>query len=436
MSNKVPYNYAYREVLRWQVSVSGEVEHIGDRALGVITISNTFRSKHVTMNIFDIRRSPVAMGLYSQMGLVLILAIFLWASGMPLVLNSANAASLTLVSDTLTDSDLGVASGHTIRFTVQSVVNNTGTPDTIFVDFDPTGDNFQITDLDVADFAASTNVSVVSACTGAASEMTLATTTEAFTLTMCTGDQIATSTAVVLAIASSTSIITNPASSNDYKIHIETRNEGSASSVLDRGDAMVFIIDDVVVTASVDTTFDFVITGLASGTSVNGDTTSTTTSATAISFGNLTPGASVIGGQRLNVTTNAANGFTVTVKADQNLTSSTGADIDAFADGGGQFTPIAWTAPSNTLGSENTYGHFGITSEDSTLSTGDPFGAQLYAGNFATTTREVFYHNGPSNGIAADIGETDVAYQIEVESLQEAGSDYTATLTYVATPVF
>jgi hypothetical protein len=89
----------------------------------------------------------------------------------------------------------------------------------------------------------------------------------------------------------------------------------------------------------------------------------------------------------------------------------------------------------------DTYGHFGITSEDSTLNPASPggadrFGTQLYAGNFSTSTLEVFYHNGPADGATADIGETDVAYHIEIMSLQEAGTDYTATLTYVATPIF
>lgn len=381
-------------------------------------------------------KSAFASNVASQTAYVLIVAVLLWATGAPIFLNSAKAASFTLVSDTLTDSDLGVRSGHTMRFTVQTTINDLGGADTIAFNMAPDGAAFTITDLDVTDFTSESNIDVVSACGGGGSEFTLATTSTTFTLTTCTGDSIATSTAVAFTIASSTSIITNPSVNDDYRIIIQSRNQGSLSSILDQAETRVMILDDVVVTASVDTTFNFTVTGLASGTSVNGDSTSTSTSATAIGFGTLIPGTEVRAGQRLNVTTNAANGFSVTVKQDQNLTSATGADIDPFLNGNGQATPIAWAAPANTLGQENTYGHFGITSEDSTLSTGDPFGTSLYAGNFSTTTREVFYHNGPSNGTAADIGETDVAYQIEIESLQEAGTDYTATLTYVATPVF
>jgi hypothetical protein len=34
------------------------------------------------------------------------------------------------------------------------------------------------------------------------------------------------------------------------------------------------------------------------------------------------------------------------------------------------------------------------------------------------------------------VGSTTVAYKVEITSLQEAAKDYTATLTYIATPVF
>lgn len=139
--------------------------------------------------------------------------------------------------------------------------------------------------------------------------------------------------------------------------------------------------------------------------------------------------------QALTVETNAANGFTVTVVQDQVLTSAAGGDIDNFIDGANTATPAAWQSPAGTLGSENTYGHFGITTEDASLSDGDSFGTALYAGNI-NTPREVFYHTSVADGSTADIGTTRVGYKIEIDSLQEAGTDYTMTLTYVATPIF
>jgi hypothetical protein len=388
------------------------------------------------MNHYETRTASLKTSVYFKVISVFLIAALLWLTGLPTSLRSANAASLTNVSDTLSDSDLGVRSGHTLNFTLQTALNDGGGADTIFVDFDPSGDNFTVNNIVVTDFVAESGLTVVSACTGAASEFTLSTTTaDSFLLTICANDTVATSTVISLPIATTSNIV-NPGVAQSYVIHIETRNQGSASSILDQADTRVAIIDDVVVTASVDTSFTFTIAGLPNGTDVNGVTTSTTTTATALAFGTLDPttNASTTLGQRLTVATNAANGFTVTIRQDQNLTSATGADIDPFANGTANTIPTAWAYPANTLGSENTYGHFGITSEDDLNSS--EFGTALFAGNFATTSRAVFHHNGPSDGTTANIGTTDIGFRIAITSLQEAGTDYTNTLTYVATPIF
>ena len=372
--------------------------------------------------------------LHFKIAAVALIATVLWFTGAPNFLKMAQAATLTNVSDTLTDSNLGSRSGHTIDFTLQSALNDFGGADKIFVQLDPFTTAFNISKLQVTDFSATTGITVVSACSAGVSEFMLATTTSSFTLTICATDSVATSTVVNLAIASSTSIITNPNSTQSYVIRVQTLNQGTAT--LDQADTRVAILSNVRVTASVDTSFTFTVSGLPSGTAINGVTTSTTTSATAIGFGTLDPtvNASTTAGQRLNVTTNAVNGFTVTVKEDQNLTSANGADIDVFKDGNGQATPVTWTYPAGTLGSENTYGHFGLTSSDDINA--NEFSGAKFVGNFASTSRAVFSHNGPSNGTTANIGQVDVAYKIAITSLQEAGTDYTNTLTYVATPVF
>jgi hypothetical protein len=189
------------------------------------------------------------------------------------------------------------------------------------------------------------------------------------------------------------------------------------------------------VTAIVNTSFVFTVAGLATTTTVNTDVTTGSTTATAIPFGVLTAGSAKVMAQRLNVTTNARNGFVVTVEQDQNLLSSTGADIDGFIDGAYTNTPTAWVAPTNNISLENTWGHWGLTSEDTTLTAGDEFGAALYVAA-STTPRQVFMHTGPSDGTTLDIGETDIGYRIQISPLQEAGDDYSTVLTYIATPTF
>ena len=180
--------------------------------------------------------------------------------------------------------------------------------------------------------------------------------------------------------------------------------------------------------------------GVAGGTTVNtADTTGGTTTATTIPFGTINAGVASTAAQRLTVVTNARSGFAVTVKADSQMVSSNGADIDGFANGAYTTTPTAWTAPTGTPGSENTYGHWGLTSDDDSVTGGNLFnvgaGGNRYV-SASTTPVEVFKHTGPANGTTQGVGTTLVGYKVQRSALQEAAEDYTATLTYVATPVF
>ena len=123
----------------------------------------------------------------------------------------------------------------------------------------------------------------------------------------------------------------------------------------------------------------------------------------------------------------------MTVEESQNLLSSTGADIDNFANGVTSATPVVWSAPTNSITQENTWGHWGLTSSDDLNA--DEFGAALFVAA-SSSPRQVFHHNGPADGTTASVGSTTVGYKIEITPLQEAADDYTTTLTYIATPTF
>jgi len=140
----------------------------------------------------------------------------------------------------------------------------------------------------------------------------------------------------------------------------------------------------------------------------------------------------------LNVTTNANYGYSVTVMQDHNLVSSNGATISSFKDGiaaSSTALATAWTSPLNTLGTFRTYGHFGLTSGDATLSDGNAFVGSKYKGLWHSDPIEVMWHNGPSDGLANGIGSSTVAYSLQIGPLQQAG-DYSNTLTYVCTPTY
>tara|TARA_B100000508_G_scaffold91716_1_gene71547 strand:+ start:15214 stop:16347 length:1134 start_codon:yes stop_codon:yes gene_type:complete len=356
-------------------------------------------------------------------------ALLLWSIG---VYGTAQAANITQVSDTLSDSDVSVVSDHTIAFGTPTGVANGQTITIDFSDGPFVVGGVDFTDIDVQD--GSTDLSVAADCTGA-EEVGAAFGGTTLTLTFCAGDGASIgaggTTTIEIGLNATFGVagdaqLTNPVAGS-YEIDITA---GSA----DTGSTRVAIIDNVLVTAIVETTFDFTITGLATSTAVNGTSTTGSTSPTTIPFGVLTAGEIKTLAQLLNVTTNANNGFVVTVQSDGYLQSANGAIIDGFSDGTDISTAgNAWAAPSEAIGDRRTWGHWGMTYEDDAT-------VDLAAGDFiavsSTTPREIFSHTGPADGTTTNIGSTTVGYQIEITPLQEAADDYSTILTYVATPTF
>ncbi len=368
---------------------------------------------------------------------ILAMAIVLWSLGLSSI-RFAEAANVTTYSDTLSSSAPGVVSNHTITFTTptglaagESVIltfpaSFTGIASLVAADLDLDNEG---TDEDLID--------------GPASPANWNVTTDATTVTLTSGtDVMAANATVTIQIGTNatfpttgTNQITNPGT-GAYEIGIDI---GAGN---DTGTTIVAIVPVVTVTAAVDTVFTFSVAGVAGGQTVNtADTTGGTTTATAIPFGVLAAGTASTAAQDLSVVTNAKNGFVVTVTTDGQLNSTTGADIDGFRNGNYDTTAVAWEAPSVSIGSEETYGHWGITSDDSTLTAvlSDPFlalgGGDRYV-SASTTPVEVFRNDGPTDGTTTGVGTTRVGYKVEISALQEAADDYTATLTYVATPVF
>lgn len=367
------------------------------------------------------------------------LAILLWSFGLP-SLRFAEAANVTSFSDTLSSSAPSVASNHTIQFTTPTGAANGST---ITVQF-PAGftgtSSIVAADIDVA---TTSNFSVAASCAGSERVGASFNGTNTLTLTFCAGDggllpANATTTIRIGTNATfggtGTNRIINPAIGS-YELNL-------TAGASDSGSTRVAIVNTVLVTANVDTLFTFSVAGTARNTVVNtADTTGGPTTATTIPFGTINAGTASSAAQLLSVTTNARGGFVVTVTASSQLISANGADIDGFRDGAFNTTPIAWSAPLATLGSENTYGHWGVTTDDGALTAGftNPFNAGAGGNRYvsaSTTPVEVFRNGGPANGAGRGVGTTTVGYKIERSALQEAADDYQATLTYVATPVF
>jgi hypothetical protein len=328
---------------------------------------------------------------------------------------SAQAANLTFVSNTLTDSAPSVLSGHFVSFRIATTSVALASGDDITVTF-PAGFT-GVSSLTSGNLTVRVNGGAPVAISNFSAVGQVV-----------TFDGVTAATTSLITIQIANNVVTNPAVGS-YEFVVTTP--------VDIGRTRVAIVDTVEVTAKVNTTFDFRVFGLATSTTVNATSTTGSTTATAINFDVVSANVIETLGQRLTVATNARNGFVVTVEQDSNLESSTGADIDGFANGAYTNVPTAWSAPSNTLLNENTYGHWGLTSNDSDLNGGEftTGGGNRWVAA-STTPRAIFSHNGPADGTSQDYGEVEVAYQIQITALQEAGDDYNTTLTYIATPTF
>lgn len=359
---------------------------------------------------------PTNVGLTHRVVAMLVAcAVLLWSVG---AYATAQAANIINISDTLTDSGPSALSGHFFDFEIPAG-STVGA-----------GDDYTIT------FPAGfTGVSSV-----VSGDLTVRLDGGApiaignFTAIgqVLTFDNVAATAGDVITVELNPGVVTNPAGIQSYEFIVAVANATS-----DQGRTRVAIVDYVVVTAIVQTTFDFVVSGLGTSTTVNGTSTTGSTTATTIPFGVLNAGTVYTMAQQLSVTTNAANGFVVTVEQDGNLRSSTLADIDGFYDGTYQNTPIDWVPPTNGLLLENEWGHWGLTSNDSDLNGGEftNLGGDKWVAA-STTPRQVFSHNDPADGVTQDYGRALVGYRVQITPLQEAADDYQAILTYIATPTF
>lgn len=377
--------------------------------------------------------------MYQAVAMLVTLALAIWMLN---IQGFAQAANLTSVSNTLSDSDRSVVSNHTIRFTVPTgvgVPNGATTTIAFPVGFNLSTSTVDFTDIDVA---TSTGEFTLAATCAGAEDVRATISGQTLTLVFCPGDGglLAAGDTVTVEIGTHATNqttgdqrVTNHSVAGSYEFTISTPT--------DSGQTRVAILDDVLVTANVNTSFDFVVSGfLTSGFDVNGTNTNATSSATALPFGTLTANQIKTLAQRLQVTTNAINGFVVTVFQSGAFLSTTGADIDSFSNGTNLNTPGAWVAPTNNVALENTWGHWGVTSEDDLNTNEFRFcAASSTQGCWvaaSTSPRQVFRHAGPADGTTTSIGSTTVGYQVQITALQEAADDYNTTLTYIATPTF
>ena len=365
------------------------------------------------MNMFKLATS--VRSTQQALAMFVAVAILLWSVG---AYTTTQAANLLDVSNLITDSAPSATPAHTITFEVPADSDISGD---ITVEF-PAG----FTGVAGID-DTNTNVS------GGSGTAVLSIVGNTLTI-----EGITAPGSAVITIEIEEDVITNPGDDGSYRFTITTDTTDDGPDI---GKTHVYIIDTVLVTASVETVFEFEIRGVnASTTPTDLELTTGTSTATSIPFGVITPGDAKFMAQDLLVTTNARNGYIVTVEQDGPLISSNSAIISSFIDGAYTNASTTWIAPSGDVFDDETWGHWGLTSNDATLdSLHSPFG--LTGGYVAasTTPRLVMAHDASADGNlneTQNIGLATVGYKVEITPLQEAAEDYTTTLTYIATPTF
>jgi|GEM_PF-1002272 len=226
-------------------------------------------------------------------------------------------------------------------------------------------------------------------------------------------------------------LINNPPTVGEYRINVSTHTtaDGTGTAIEDNP-ISVYITESVTVTATVPNSLTFTISPVASGQTVNSNTTTVASTAAAINFGTFTVAGSAIAAHDLLVSSNATNGFMVTTEANQTLTSAAPDTISHFT--GTNTSPLSWSSPPGG----GTEGYWGYTTEDTTLGTGTPnrFAGNLWAGH-TTTPFEIFYHDGPTDSTGAGQGTTRIGYQLEITNNQPSGV-YNSLVTYICTPTY
>lgn len=227
----------------------------------------------------------------------------------------------------------------------------------------------------------------------------------------------------------SVNYIDNPIIEGSYGIIITSHQSADGSgNFVEYKDMRVAITKSVMISATVPQTLTFIVSGVGMGQIVNGAVTNVATNAVNVNFGTLLGAGQRIGAQDLSVSTNATDGYTVTIEYNNPLKSG----IYTISDWTGtNSSPTTWVAPT---GSPN--GYFGYTTNDNNLRNViiNRFIPNKWAGNWSSP-KEVMYHDGPADGVSPNSGKVRVGFRLGVTDWQESGT-YTSIVTYVCTPSF
>lgn len=198
---------------------------------------------------------------------------------------------------------------------------------------------------------------------------------------------------------------------------IVTTFSDAGSTAVDTGSIAVKITEDPYLT--------FTVEGVAASTTTNGITSSYTSTSTSLPFGTLPVNTPKYITQKLTVSTNAPNGYTVYAELSESLSaiyqSST---FSPFGATNATWTsPQAWMTPTGQTSNSNT-GWMGANITDTTV-TGWSSGTSLKFGPISTSKKPITTSSGPQRSGKV----TYITYVVGVNSLQ-GGNVYNGAISY------
>jgi len=219
-----------------------------------------------------------------------------------------------------------------------------------------------------------------------------------------------------------------------YSVIID--NLDSSDTAIDSTTVKVAVIESVRVTATVDPTINFSISGLGVGTTACGVATDVTTTASTVPFGSLSINSFTNAAQQLEVSTNADNGYVVTALENDQLSRVDDSTVE-IADTPGD-TSTASESVSDEWSSTSTKG-FGYSLQNVDANSvafyynesSRTFSARQFAATADSESPQTIF----SSSTVADAEDAYVCYRAIVSATQEAGTYWNA-ITYRATATF
>ncbi len=332
------------------------------------------------------------------------------------VLSGVSAASLTGSKVALSDSR---PSGTSVSYDLEFDNVTTSAIKCLKVEFDTAADGTggKPTGLDITSAALSGSSDYIP--TPASWSVSNNNTTGVSSITFATGETPAGATDRNVILTGITNGST--AETGYYAIFSTYNNTDCTSSGVDTGIGTFIYVTGQAVSLTVDPTIAFNVAAVASSQTVNGATTTVTSTDGTIPFGTVTTGALSIAAHDATVTTNAGSGYTIYIRYTAKPTSGSN-DIDDHS--GSNAAPSAMSAGTEA---------FGYTTNDSSLSgTATRFtdSAPEYAA-FTTSNAEVAY-----SAAAVSSETTRIGYAVGISGTTPAGTYGASTVILTATPAY